>query len=342
MGVSDAFLRLQKSTNKIDSIIEIINEIMIQTHLLSLNATIEAAQAGEHGRGFAVVANEIRNLSGKTKESTKNIDGVLKEILMDSSNTESTMESLTQKVSSVVKSTEDVSKLLTEIKDTTVIFEQLSQKMATSLKKHVDPIKDISSSIHSMNSELEANAEMSANSSNNALNLTKQTELAHELLFNFGTLDSKHQKIFKLVSDVGKKVEHVFERAISEKALSKDDVFDTDYSPIPNTNPQKYHTRFDAFADQYLPDIQEPVLEENTEIVSIIATTMDGYVPPHNTCFSHQPTGDFETDLLKCRSKRIFSDRVGKRCGSHTKEFLLQTYKSYRHLCAYPKTYSVP
>jgi len=327
LSTSDAFSRLQKSTNNIYSIIEIINEIMIQTHLLSLNATIEAEHAGEHGRGFAVVANEIRNLSGRTKESTKNIDDVLKEILRDSANAENTMQSLTQKVTSVVKLTEDVSELLTEIKETTVVFEELSEKMATSLENHVDPIKDISSSIHSLNSELESTAELSGYSSDNALNLTKHTELAHELLFNFGTLNVKHHKMFTLVKGVGKKVEDIFEHAISEKILSEYDVFDTDYSPIPNTNPQKYNTRFDAFTDQYFPDIQEPALGENPEVISIIATTIDGYVPTHNTCFSHKPTGNYKTDLLKSRSKRIFSDRVGQRCGSHTKEFLLQTYK---------------
>jgi methyl-accepting chemotaxis protein len=38
-------------------------------------------------------------------------------------------------------------------------------------------------------------------------------------------------------------------------------------------------------------------------------------------------TGDYETDLVNNRTKRIFNDRTGSRCGSNTKPFLLQTYK---------------
>jgi methyl-accepting chemotaxis protein len=61
--------------------------------------------------------------------------------------------------------------------------------------------------------------------------------------------------------------------------------------------------------------------------VFVIATDANGYVPTHNNKFSHAQTGDYEIDLAKSRTKRIFSDRVGKRCGSHTSPFLLQTYK---------------
>jgi methyl-accepting chemotaxis protein len=32
-------------------------------------------------------------------------------------------------------------------------------------------------------------------------------------------------------------------------------------------------------------------------------------------------------DIVNNRTKRIFSDRTGKRCGSNTQPFLLQTYK---------------
>jgi methyl-accepting chemotaxis protein len=38
-------------------------------------------------------------------------------------------------------------------------------------------------------------------------------------------------------------------------------------------------------------------------------------------------TGNYDHDLVNNRTKRIFSDRTGKRCGESTKPFLLQTYK---------------
>ena len=47
----------------------------------------------------------------------------------------------------------------------------------------------------------------------------------------------------------------------------------------------------------------------------------------HNLKFSRPLTGQYEVDLANNRTKRIFSDRTGSRCGSNRDPFLLQTYK---------------
>lgn len=71
---------LKQSTDKMESIVELISNVASQTSLLSLNASIEAARAGEAGRGFAVVASEISNLAAQTQTATEDINNLISNI----------------------------------------------------------------------------------------------------------------------------------------------------------------------------------------------------------------------------------------------------------------------
>lgn len=76
--ISQDVSKLASISKEMESIIAMVTSIANQTNLLSLNAAIEAARAGEVGKGFSVVAGEVQNLSEQTKQSTKNITGLLK------------------------------------------------------------------------------------------------------------------------------------------------------------------------------------------------------------------------------------------------------------------------
>lgn len=75
MGLIELVEKVRGHAGAIKGALMEVQGIARQTDLLALNATIEAARAGESGRGFAVVADQVRILSTRTGEFSRQIHG---------------------------------------------------------------------------------------------------------------------------------------------------------------------------------------------------------------------------------------------------------------------------
>ncbi|AWC31512.1 methyl-accepting chemotaxis protein [Bacillus cytotoxicus] len=174
---------LEVRTQNIDKAIEAIAYIAEQTNLLALNASIEAARAGEHGRGFAIVADEVRKLAEQSKDSTIEINRLLKEIEMDVKNFAKEMQIGQQ----------ETVKGMSAIETTSQTFDNI----VTHINGVVTQIQEVSSSTEEMSAGIE---EVSVSFSD--ISSTSQT------------ITQENIKVFEVTNNQAKSASEVEERSL--------------------------------------------------------------------------------------------------------------------------------
>ncbi|WP_117191306.1 methyl-accepting chemotaxis protein [Rhizobium terrae] len=142
----DAMGRIEESSNRINQIISVIDEIAFQTNLLALNAGVEAARAGEAGRGFAVVAQEVRELAQRSANAAKEIKTLI-------SNSAREVEGGV----ALVRSTGDA---LVEIATLVDRVNAHVETIATAAREQATGLQEINSSVNHMDQMTQQNAAM--------------------------------------------------------------------------------------------------------------------------------------------------------------------------------------
>lgn len=318
--------QLDDQVKQIKNVAQVIEEIASQTNLLALNAAIEAARAGEYGRGFAVVADEVRGLAERTSQSTDEVSKIVNQVLTETQDVTNSIQSLSTKVSSGSQSLQKVEGQLSTIASLAQNVENQVSDITSGVVSNEEGIQQISTSINFVQEELSQSDEQLLKLQSEAQKLMEMAEHSNAVLVQHYE-QSVHWPVYKLAERLAEQISSAFERDIESRTISETDLFDRQYKLIPGTNPNKYHSRYDTYCDKLLPSLQEPILAEHEGLVYAIANDNKGYVPTHNNQFCEPLTGDPEIDMLKNRTKRLFNDRVGLRCGGHTKTMLLQTYK---------------
>ena len=116
--VSECMSVLEDHFTAIAGLVETVNEIADQTHLLALNANIEAARAGDAGRGFAVVADEVKELANTTKkanlETRETLDRIAEAVASLSASIETSMTKMQRSVAAVETTRDSASQIGTD------------------------------------------------------------------------------------------------------------------------------------------------------------------------------------------------------------------------------------
>lgn len=167
----EAMSRIEGASNKISSIIGVIDQIAFQTNLLALNAGVEAARAGDAGRGFAVVAQEVRELAQRSANAAREIKDLI--------------QSSTTEVSAGVKLVSQTGVSLTEISEYIQRMNEHMEAIAAAALDQSAGLASINTTINSMDETTQQNAAMVEESSAAATTLAMDAAKLGEMMAHF-------------------------------------------------------------------------------------------------------------------------------------------------------------
>ena len=410
---------LAEASERIGSVVKLIEKIAKETRLLALNASIEAARAGDAGRGFAVVANEVKNLADQTNGATGDIRTQIEAMQASINQTVTAIESVAHRVRTV---TDDIASITESVAEQAVVTRDIADnadEMAESMQSVHERIENVAQAAERSTkkaSELWENATglvkqiygikrrvtaslrgtrfgnrrredriavdiactvevdglrfqsrldnismggcqvrelQLASADGYAIRLdieglgrttgtivATERDIAHvrfdalapdfaarlaQALTRWNAADAE---LVGLAQDTARAIGALFDAAIDKGQTSFEQIFSTDYEPVPGSDPQQFTTAFTELCDRLLPGLQEPVLGKHRRIVFCAAVDRNGYLPTHNRKYSEpQRPGDPDWNNAHCRNRRMFDDATGLAAARNRQPVLIQTYR---------------
>ena len=223
-AISETINRLEKRSEEIGSIVNVIDEVAGQTSLLSLNAAILAAQAGEHGKSFTVVADEIKRLAERTSASTKEISGLITAVQTETRSSVEIADKGIKTVDKGVKFVRDVNDALNSIVKSSKVSTEMSRSIQRATAEEVNVIMQITDSIKKIISQIEhisrATKEQSKGS-NLIVEAAEKVKTGSEQIKRTTEEQFKSSKQISIISDnVSKQAEQITFAINSQKQKS--------------------------------------------------------------------------------------------------------------------------
>ena len=154
-------LRLSEHSQRIGEIMDIVNRISDETHLIALNAAIEAASAGEHGHRFSVIAAEIRRLAEHAIKSGDQIKNMVRDLQSTVNMAVMTLEDQVKRVERMEEKARATQHHLGDMIESVEMTRAEARELADMATDIRDVSRQLAMSLHEMSQVAESIAESS-------------------------------------------------------------------------------------------------------------------------------------------------------------------------------------
>jgi methyl-accepting chemotaxis protein len=317
-GFADAMSQVQRVSSSIDA-------IATKTNMLALNATIEAARAGEAGRSFAVVAAEVKKLAHDTRAATGEIAATVASLTREAEGFSSEIKAGVDKSRVARGSFATIGNTVRDVADLVAMVDRQTDGIAQSTALIQQSVDSMKSGLSSFAADARANGGQLG---------TAQERLGRLELLSSGMLDQlascgvtiDDTPFISFAQQVNREIEALIEAAIDAGEIEAEAVFDTDYVPIPGSNPAQFETRFCDFADVRIRPILDRCMATEPRLIAAALTDNNGYLPTHISARSQPQGPDPVWNAEHCRNRRNFLDDITRRAIASDKDAMLATY----------------
>ena len=141
---------LSERSSEISEVVDTIDGIAKQTHLLALNAALEAAGAGEAGARFGVVAQQVRKLAESTAKSTGRVTNLVKGIQTEIQGLVLSVEGSSKEVEQGYQVAGEAASRLQEIAEFANQSARLAEMIASAAQEQVHGIEQVNQSVQTI------------------------------------------------------------------------------------------------------------------------------------------------------------------------------------------------
>lgn len=342
--LSTRVARMAEALDQVQQVSQLIGGIAQQTNMLALNAAIEAARAGGQGSAFAVVATEVKRLAQHTRDATQRIDRTVAALAEEAN---AFTREVTDGAAKGRAAAERFGAIKATVADLGTIVARVDVQTDDIAVSSAQMQRSIAAAQHGLAVSAQATRKNGAalrkargrlEGLETACNLMLD-QLAHSGI----TIDDS--PLIERAKVIAREIMDVVEAGIRRGEVGMADVFDTNYRPVPGTNPLQHNVGFCDFADRHVRPILDRVTREIDKSIGSVISNVDGYLPTHLTLRSQPQGRDAEWNNTWSRNRRQMGldDSTGRAVASEAPAMLSCYCMALGHEAFLPlKTVFVP